>query len=83
MLNDLQTVRQAEAPFNLADLRVPLTYAYGDEAEYYRALASELEKVNPLITTRELTQAGHAAHLKNAEQLSSLIEERWSACASA
>ena len=83
LLNDLQTVRQAEAPFNLADLRVPLTYAYGDEAEYYRALASELEKVNPLITTRELTQAGHAAHLKNAEQLSSLIEERWSACASA
>ena len=83
MLNDLKTVRQAEAPFDLADLRVPMTYAYGDEAEYYRALARALERVSPLISTRELKLAGHAAHLKNAEQLAALIDERWAACASA
>jgi pimeloyl-ACP methyl ester carboxylesterase len=83
LLNDLKTVRQAEAPFDLADLRVPMTYAYGDEAEYYRALASALERVSPLISTRELKLAGHAAHLKNAEQLAALIDERWAACASA
>jgi pimeloyl-ACP methyl ester carboxylesterase len=83
LLNDLRTVRQSEAPFNLADLAVPLTYAYGDEAEYYRDLASALEKLSPLISTRVLAHAGHAAHLKNAEQLAAVIEDRWVACASA
>jgi pimeloyl-ACP methyl ester carboxylesterase len=83
LLNDLQTVRQHEAPFNLGDLRVPMTYVYGDEADYYRALAVALEAVSPLVTTRELEHAGHAAHLKNAEQLAAVIEDGWAAsCAS-
>lgn len=83
LLNDLSTVRQREAPVDLRALRVPTTYAYGDQAEYYRALAIELVKVNPIIEPYEFKQAGHAAHLKNAEQLAALIEDRWAAtCAS-
>jgi pimeloyl-ACP methyl ester carboxylesterase len=83
LLNDLQTVRQPEAPFDLTQLHVPLTYVYGDEADYYASLASALHDVSALITTRVLDGAGHAAHLKNAEQLAAVVEERWAAtCAS-
>jgi pimeloyl-ACP methyl ester carboxylesterase len=83
LLNDLQTVRQSDAPFDLAQLRVPLTYIYGDEADYYASLASALHDINPLITTRVLDNAGHDAHLRNANQLAAVIEDRWVAtCAS-
>ena len=83
LLNDLVTVRLPEAPFDLRDLRVPFTYIYGDQSDYYTALAAKLPGVSPLIVTRELDHAGHAAHLKNADQLAAVIEERWTAaCAS-
>ncbi len=51
LLSDLTTVRREHAPFNLADLRVPTTYAFGtgnsEAADYYRALASAMSALNP------------------------------------
>lgn len=83
LLDDLKTVRRPKAPFDLRALHVPTTYAYGDEVDYYRALAPELVALNPIIKPWELHEAGHAAHLKNANQLATLIEDRWAAtCAS-
>jgi pimeloyl-ACP methyl ester carboxylesterase len=83
LLIDLSVVRQPDAPFDVRLLRVPMTYIYGDQADYYRSLAAELVKVNPVIESRELPLAGHAAHLKNADQLASVIEQSWATCASA
>ncbi len=88
LLVDLATVRRPAAPFNLAALRVPATYAYGDgdadSLEYYRALSVELVTLNAAINTVEIPQATHSAHLRNADQLADLIERRFAAtCASA
>ena len=86
LLSDLTIVRQEEAPFALADLKVPSTYAYGTGAEtpsaYYRALARALEDTNPLINAVEIPGALHPAHLDHPRQLAALIEERWDTCAS-
>jgi pimeloyl-ACP methyl ester carboxylesterase len=79
LLRDLATVQREEAPFDLSTLRVPATYAYGDGvlADYYRALAAKLVKVNPSIETDELAHANHDAHLKNADQLAAIVHWRW------
>jgi len=88
LLVDLATVRRSSAPFDLASLRVPATYAYGDgdaaSLEYYRALSAMLVQVSPAINTVEIPKAVHSAHLKNAEELADLITQRFAAtCASA
>ena len=86
LLSDLATVQNPDSPFDLSRLHVPLSYVHGDgtNAEYYRALGALLVEVNPLIDVVELTNAGHAAHLKNPDQLAEVIGERWWAtCASA
>jgi pimeloyl-ACP methyl ester carboxylesterase len=85
LLSDLATVQRSEAPFDLAMLRVPATYAYGDDtqADYYRALSVEIARINPFIATVEIAHAKHAAHLKNPEQLAAVIQQSWEqACAS-
>ena len=85
LLRDLATVQLDEAPFDLAALRVPATYAYGDGilAGYYRALAVEIVKVNPSIETVEIEHANHDAHLKNADRLAAIVQQRWDqVCAS-
>jgi pimeloyl-ACP methyl ester carboxylesterase len=86
LLRDLATVQRSGVPFDLAALLVPATYAYGDGvlADYYRALAAELVRMNPAIETVQLEHANHDAHLKNADQLAAIIQRRWSElCASA
>jgi pimeloyl-ACP methyl ester carboxylesterase len=86
LLSDLAAIHVGDAPFDVATLHVPFTYVYGDGrlAEYYRALAADLVTINPEITTIEINDANHAAHLRNPDQLATIIEERWSAeCASA
>jgi len=86
LLNDLATVQRHEAPFDLAALRVPTTYVYGDGvlADYYRALAVELVKANPAIATVEIEHANHDAHLKSPVELAAVIQQRWDqVCASA
>ena len=84
LLNDLRTVRNVKAPFDLSTLRVPATYVNGDiySTEYFRALSGVLVELNPRITIVELEHAGHDAHLKNTAQLAAVIEESWdAACA--
>lgn len=84
LLSDLSTIRGSVAPYDLATLQVPATYVYGDAPGYYRDLGAELHKVIPMIVTAEIHHAGHAAHLKNPDQLAALVRERLAdACASA
>jgi len=86
LLRDLANVQRDDVPFDLSALRVPATYVYGDGilADYYRALAVELHKVNPSIETVEIEHANHDAHLKNADQLAAIVQRRWDqVCASA
>ena len=87
LLSDITAVRREEAPFTLANLRVPATYAFGTGAEeaatYYRALSSAMHALNPLVTPVEIPGAFHGAHLDHPRLLATLIEERWNACASA
>jgi pimeloyl-ACP methyl ester carboxylesterase len=84
LLADLATVHGPRAPFDVSLLRVPATYAYGDQGTYYRTLALALHDVNPLIATVEFHHAPHAAHLKNPDQLARLVRQRWEqTCASA
>jgi pimeloyl-ACP methyl ester carboxylesterase len=86
LLSDLTTVRSEQPPFDLADLRVPATYAYGtgdgDAASYFRALAAAMHALNPLVTGAEIPGARHSAHLDHPRLLAALIEERWDSCAS-
>jgi pimeloyl-ACP methyl ester carboxylesterase len=86
LLSDLTAVRREQAPFNLAELRVPATYVFGTGAEeattYYRSLASAMHTLNPLVTPHEIPGALHAAHLDHPRLVATLVEERWNACAS-
>ena len=84
LLSDLGRLRLG-MPFDLAQLFTPTVYAHGDWilAPYYRQLCKELYKLNPLITSHELTGAGHGAHLSNPDQLAVLFRDLWkSQCAS-
>lgn len=84
LLSDLATARTEQPPFNLVDLLVPATYAYGtgagETSAYFRALGAALGAINPLVTPVELPFALHPAHLDHPRQLAALIEERWTAC---
>jgi len=85
LLSDLATLREP-APFDLSQLRTPTAYLHGDGllSPHYRALSTEIARVNPRITSHELTHAGHGAHLSSPDQLAARIRELWSrACASA
>ncbi len=85
LVSDLATVRSERAPFNLTDLRVPATYAYGtgnDEAtSYFRELAEAMHALNPLVTAGEIPGARHSAHLDHPRLLAEFLEERWDSCA--
>lgn len=86
LLSDLTSLRFGQAPFDLAPLKVPTLYVYGDGVirDHYRLLCVELQKVNPAIRRRELENAAHGAHLSKPDQLAALITEEWGClCASA
>lgn len=85
LLVDLTTLHRPHAPFDIEQLRVPTIYAYGDaHAEHHRQLARALEQANPLIASAAFETSTHAAHLKNPDQLATLVRSRWEqTCASA
>jgi pimeloyl-ACP methyl ester carboxylesterase len=85
LMSDLASLRDGNVALDLTRLRVPTTYAYGDERspDYYRELCDRLAALNPLIGGRELHNAGHGAHLSIPDQLAAMIESLWRAtCAS-
>ena len=85
LLSDLSMIRQTP-PFELATISTPMVYAHGDGpfVSYYRSLCHEMARINPAITCRELTKAGHGAHLACPDQLAALIRDIWDRqCASA
>jgi pimeloyl-ACP methyl ester carboxylesterase len=79
LLKDLRTVRSEKSPFDLSTLKVPSTYVHGDGdgADYFRTLSAMLADLNPLITTVELVNVSHDAHLRAPALLAALIDERW------
>jgi pimeloyl-ACP methyl ester carboxylesterase len=86
LLNDLSTLRSGRLALDVAHVKVPTTYAYGDERspDYYQALCRELARLNPTVASRELHNAGHGAHLSIPDQLAAMITELWdTSCASA
>jgi pimeloyl-ACP methyl ester carboxylesterase len=68
---DLRSMTDPVAPFDLSELTVPVRYLFGDQraASYYRALAQRLSRANHHITAREISGAGHGAHLSHPEHL--------------
>lgn len=78
LLSDLAILRGAE-PYDLGQLTTPCVYVHGDlnQVDFYRSLSLQLEKVSPMITSRELVSAGHGAHLSNPDQLAELLHELW------
>jgi pimeloyl-ACP methyl ester carboxylesterase len=84
--SDLSSLRDAHYAPDVTQLRVPTTYAYGDERSpvYYHELSVLLATLNPIIGSRELHNAGHGAHLSIPDQLAAMIESLWhETCASA
>jgi pimeloyl-ACP methyl ester carboxylesterase len=86
LVDDLAGLHSAPPPFDIASLRVPAVYVYGDilAPDFYRTLSAELAIINPLIRSRQVTNAAHGAHLSVPDQLAALLGELWDeACASA
>jgi len=85
LLSDLAILTQ-HPPFDIAQLSTPCVYVHGDRvlAGYYRALSAELVRINPIISSHEVSSASHGAHLASPDQLAELIRARWERqCASA
>ncbi len=80
LLSDLTGLRGQRGPFDLAALRVPAHYLYGDGpiSDYYQSLCVELRRINPAIASRALHDATHGAHLSVPDQLIAVIESLWS-----
>lgn len=79
LLNDLATLHRL-APFDLSRLEIPGVYLHGDWmlAPYYRALSEMLADLNPQISSHELSNAGHGAHLSSPDKLAQVIHDCWS-----
>ena len=86
LLSDLTSLHGGEEVLDVAQLKVPTYYLYGDvdvdRRDYYRALSSKLTAMNPLIQVKEIAGAGHGAHLSKPDHLADLIAALWtSTCA--
>jgi len=84
LLADLRTLRAA-MPFNVADLKTPTTFVYGESANaaYYAAVGARLVNLSPQIRTESIEGAPHGAHLTHPDRLAAIIEQQWEAlCAS-
>jgi pimeloyl-ACP methyl ester carboxylesterase len=85
LFDDLASLRARVPLFDFAQLETPAVYVYGDvlAPEFYKALADELASINPIIRSRQVTNAAHGAHLSVPDQLAKLISELWDdGCAS-
>ncbi len=71
LFDDIAPLRALTPMFDLARLTTPAVYVYGDvlAPEFYRALAAELASINPIIRSRQVTNAAHGAHLSIPDQL--------------
>jgi len=78
LLDDLQTLRGPQ-PFDFGDVSVPTMFAYGDgpRASYFEQMGRSLASVTTSTTLRQLSHAGHGAHLSTPDQLAGLIRD-WS-----
>jgi pimeloyl-ACP methyl ester carboxylesterase len=79
LISDLTAIRTKVVPYDVSKLQKPATYVHGDayRREYYAELGNELHRLNPLITTRQLSGANHGAHLAIPDQVIQLLRELW------
>lgn len=85
LVDDLISLHGPTPPFDIAQLRTPAVYIYGDvvNPDFYRSLSVKLALLNPIITSRQVINAAHGAHLAVPDQLATLISELWDdTCAS-
>lgn len=86
LLSDLKGLHGGRVPYDVAHLKVPTIYIYGDGIirDYYNSLCLELSSASANIRCRELENAGHGAHLSRPDQLAAVVNEEWQrVCASA
>jgi pimeloyl-ACP methyl ester carboxylesterase len=78
LMSDL-SILTPRPPFEISQLATACVYVHGDRtlAEYYRALSAELTRINPVISSCELPNVGHGAHLSSPDRLASLIHNLW------
>ena len=86
LLSDLTSLHGGDEVLDVAQLKVPTYYLYGDadvaRRDYYRALCAKLTAMNGAIRSREIAGAGHGAHLSKPDHLAALIASLWaSVCA--
>lgn len=81
LVADLASLHDASATVDLARLQTPSLYLFGDGGHlgFYRELASELARRNPVIHTRMIQGANHDAHLAASDALAATIQEQWRA----
>ncbi|HUZ39780.1 MAG TPA: alpha/beta hydrolase [Acidimicrobiales bacterium] len=85
LLDDLTSLHGPTPPFDIAQLRTPAVYTYGDvvNPDFYQSLSVKLASLNPIITSGQVFNAAHGAHLAVPDQLAALISELWDdTCAS-
>ena len=79
LLSDLNSLHTGQALFDLAQLKTPAAYVYGDGIlhEYYHNLSMKLNVINPNLTIHELQNASHGVHLTSPDQFAMVLEELW------
>ena len=72
---DLDEMSSSRTPFDLAEIRVPVRYLYGELGGhgYYHNLAHLLETTNTHFSTRDIPGAQHGAHLSHPDIVASEI----------
>lgn len=77
LLADLAGLTTAIAHFDVADIAVDTTYAYGDgpAQEYYEKLAQLLRKANRKIQLQRCEHSPHGIHLAHPQALTEVIRQ--------
>jgi pimeloyl-ACP methyl ester carboxylesterase len=75
LVSDLLILADSRPPVDLATLRIPALYAFGDgpAERYYERLATELEATGANVRHRHVPGVGHGIHLSHPQRLADLL----------
>ena len=75
LVSDLLILGDSRPPVDLATLRIPALYAFGDgpAERYYERLATELEATGANVRHRHVPGVGHGIHLSHPQMLADLL----------
>ena len=75
VLTDLRSIR-ADAPFDLADVTVPVVVGSGTEGEpHHRECARRMAEALPDAELVEINGGGHGAHMTHPQQFAALVRQ--------